>query len=82
MKNASMEKKYIVMPRFSATVIPRSASDEESWCKDFSLPLEMTGRKAEVNDIGIKIKSKSKIKIKTGKKCRCGGLGRCLRNCG
>ena len=29
-------------PDFSATVIPRSASDEESYCKDFSLPLEMT----------------------------------------
>ena len=57
-------KKYIVIPSLSATVIPRSVSDEESWCKDLSLPLEMTGRKAEVNDIGIKVKIKSKIKVK------------------
>jgi hypothetical protein len=28
----------------SATVIPNSDRDEESYCKDFSLPLEMTFR--------------------------------------
>ncbi|HMA85524.1 MAG TPA: hypothetical protein VKN73_07460, partial [Desulfosalsimonadaceae bacterium] len=33
---------YIVIPDLSATVIPRNDSDEESYCKDFSLPLEMT----------------------------------------
>jgi hypothetical protein len=33
---------FIFIPKLCATVIPRSASDEESYCKDFSLPLEMT----------------------------------------
>jgi hypothetical protein len=31
-----------IIPEYFADVIPRSASDEESCCKDFSLPLEMT----------------------------------------
>jgi len=35
----------IVIPAPSATVIPpMSASDEESFCRDFSLSLEMTVR--------------------------------------
>ena len=34
---------FDVIPKASDMVIPRSESDEESYLKDFSLPLEMTG---------------------------------------
>src|SRR6056297_2994683 len=33
---------YVVLPKPSDAAIPRNVSDEESYCKDFSLPLEMT----------------------------------------
>jgi len=35
-------KLFLIIPIAFAVVIPRSASDEESYCKDFSLSLEMT----------------------------------------
>jgi hypothetical protein len=52
----------VVIPVYSAGVISRNDSNEESYLKDFSLPLEMTGQSVKVNDIDSHLSIRGRLK--------------------
>jgi len=52
----------VVIPVYSTGVISRNDSNEESYLKDFSLPLEMTGQSVKANDIDSHLSIRGRLK--------------------